>query len=268
MIDSNSCSREILKAMVSEMHAAGEAVSDAAAASDLLREAEENDHPYDVVLLDAHVPGQDSFELARVLSLESRRPLAVVMMLTSCDLVNNAQRCYGLGIHSYLVKPVSLAELGTALKNAGQQSETAPAPPENVAPQVVKGQALRILVAEDNSVNALLARKLLSKQGHSVEMAGNGLEAVRKSAEECFDVILMDVQMPEMDGFEATRAIRERERGTGIHVPILAVTAHAMSGYRDLCLDAGMDGYLTKPIRTEELANALSDVSAPKLAAS
>jgi CheY-like chemotaxis protein len=121
---------------------------------------------------------------------------------------------------------------------------------------------LNILVAEDNPVNALLASKLLKKQGHTVELAVNGIQAVEKSAKGTFDLILMDVQMPGMDGFEATRAIRERERNTSRHIPILAVTAHALNGYKELCLGAGMDGYLTKPIRTDELFAVLSEMCA------
>ena len=138
--------------------------------------------------------------------------------------------------------------------------------PEGGQGSAVKSNPLRILIAEDNAVNAALVSKLLAKHGHRVQVAVDGVEAVQKMSEDDFDVVLMDVQMPGMDGFQATNAIRLREQGSGRRVTILALTAHAIQGYRDLCMDAGMDGYLTKPIRTSDLLAALENVTALTLA--
>ena len=127
-------------------------------------------------------------------------------------------------------------------------------------PDILPGsRSLHILLAEDNAVNEKVACAILKKAGHTVEVARDGRQAVRLMAAGSFDVVLMDVQMPEMDGFEATAAIREMEKGTGAHTPVIAMTAHAMGGYKERCLEAGMDGYVTKPIRREVLLQALAE---------
>jgi CheY-like chemotaxis protein len=174
------------------------------------------------------------------------------------------ERCRQLGVRAYLTKPVRQSELlETILATLGGSPlhTRLGAAGEPASP----GGALHILVAEDNSVNQKLALALLKKQGHRVEIANTGREAVEALERQAFDVLLMDVQMPEMDGVEATAEIRRRERQTGGRVPIIAMTAHAMKGDRERCLEAGMDGYVSKPIQTHELFGAIADV-VPKAA--
>jgi CheY-like chemotaxis protein len=138
----------------------------------------------------------------------------------------------------------------------GRPLQAAPQKPAELDSGLQRG--LRLLLAEDNAVNQVLAVRLLQKQGHQVVVVGNGKEALAALEEQSFDLVLMDVQMPEMGGFEATAAIREQERGTGRHQPILAMTAHAMKGDRERCLEAGMDGYVSKPIQPKELLQAIN----------
>jgi CheY-like chemotaxis protein len=175
------------------------------------------------------------------------------MMLTSCGQYGDAARCRELQIAAYLTKPINAAELLDAvchvLQPATAPAATAPAtaPPAAAAPAAPIGRA-KVLVVEDNVVNQRVAFGLLTRRGHTVTVANNGLEALAALEREPFDLVLMDVQMPEMGGLEATAAIRQREAGTGAHVRIVAMTAHVMTGDRERCFAAGMDGYLSKPI--------------------
>jgi CheY-like chemotaxis protein len=166
-------------------------------------------------------------------------------------------------VAGYLSKPVSQSELFEVivrvLGTAGLQPESATLITRQTVENV--NRKLRILLAEDNAVNQKLAARLLEKQGHQVKVTANGREALAALEGGKFDVVLMDVQMPEMDGFEATAAIRRRERGTQTHLPIVAMTAHAMQGDRERCLAAGMDGYISKPVNSRELADVLEQVS-------
>jgi CheY-like chemotaxis protein len=178
------------------------------------------------------------------------------MMLTSASQSGDAARCRELGVARYLTKPIGQSELLDAILQAvgGKLQAVAPLsgpgihqlPPE-------RRRGFRILLAEDNLVNQLLAVRLLEKRGHHVQVAGDGREVLEKLKTAEFDLILMDVQMPVMGGFEATAAIREMEKGTGRHIPIIALTAHAVTGDRERCVAAGMDGYVAKPIHPEEL---------------
>ena len=181
------------------------------------------------------------------------------MMLGAANLHSEAAECRRLGVRQYVVKPVNESELANALYRAlhciEQETLTAaPAPKREV-------HGLTVLLAEDNAVNQKLASRLLQKMGHQVTLAANGEEAVRAHSEGRFDVILMDVQMPEMNGFEATARIREREKITGDHVPIIALTAHAIQGDRERCLEAGMDDYLSKPLNSAALGEKLEIIS-------
>ena len=164
-------------------------------------------------------------------------------------------RCQELGLAAYLTKPIKQAELYRAILAALGSPEAKPKPTTPSSRRV--GRSLRVLLAEDNLVNQKLAVRLLEKQGHSIVVAGNGRQALEAIERQPFDLVLMDVQMPEMDGFEATAAIRARERGSGQHLPILAMTAYAMKGDRERCLEAGMDGYVSKPIQPRELWKAI-----------
>ena len=180
------------------------------------------------------------------------------MMLTSNNAMGAAARCRDLGLSAYLVKPIRKSELlltiSSALARQQPESETPVLPDQSAASPSRK---LHILLAEDNVVNQQLAVRLLTREGHTVDVAANGREAVQKYAQRDYDVVLMDVQMPEMDGLEATSAIRARDAELGRHTPIVAMTAHAMVGDRERCLSAGMDDYIPKPIDRRGLFRVL-----------
>lgn len=178
---------------------------------------------------------------------------ATIMMLTSAGHLGDAARCRELGISAYLVKPIRQGELLQAICNVLNLATQQKA--ELVTRHTLREERnrSRVLLAEDNAVNQTLARRLLEKRGYIVSVACDGREALAALDNEHFDVVLMDVQMPEMDGFEATAAIRDRERSTGRHTPIIAMTAHALKGDEERCLAAGMDAYISKPIRSHEL---------------
>ena len=182
-----------------------------------------------------------------------------VFMLTSAGQPGDAVRCRESGIAAYLSKPIRQAELREAicqvLSPESRQNKLGPVTRHSL--REGKAAALRILLAEDNVVNQTLAKRLLEKRGHTVVVAGSGREALAALDEQNFDLVLMDVHMPDMDGLEATSAIREKEKATRTHLPIIAMTACAMKGDRELCLQAGMDGYVSKPVRPEELLEAV-----------
>jgi CheY-like chemotaxis protein/HPt (histidine-containing phosphotransfer) domain-containing protein len=183
------------------------------------------------------------------------------MMLASAGQCGDAARCRELGIAVYLIKPIRQSELREAIlvalgKSVGKERATV------ITRYTLREdrRELQILLAEDNAVNQQLAVRLLEKRGHTVTVASNGNEALALLKGSRFDVVLMDVQMPKMDGFQATAAIRKEEESTGGHLPIIAMTAHAMEGDRDRCLAAGMDGYVPKPIKVEELVEAIENL--------
>ena len=216
--------------------------------------------PFPLVLLDAVMPDLDGFAVAQEIRHDPALAGATIMMLSSADGAGELARCRELGIAVYLRKPVKQSELLdavlTALGRLAAEPETASAAPGVPAPGVPR--SLRVLVAEDNEFNQELAASLLKKRGHVAVIAGNGKAALAAWEREPFDLILMDVQMPEMDGFAATQAIRAKERRQASdHVPIIALTAHAMKGDRERCLAAGMDAYVSKPIRAAELFEAI-----------
>jgi two-component system, sensor histidine kinase and response regulator len=214
------------------------------------------------------MPEVDGFALAEYIKRHPDWKTATVMMLSSAGQRGDALRCRELGVAAYLTKPVRQAELLDAILTAlGTRSRG------DMLPALVTRHSLRenrnrlrILLAEDNAVNQLVALRLLEKYGHTVAVAANGKKALEAAGKESYDLILMDIQMPEMNGWEATAVIRERERESGAHVPIIAMTAHAMKGDEEKCMAAGMDGYLTKPIRTAELLAALDRISSQKSA--
>ena len=213
------------------------------------------------------MPGMDGFEVAKRIKTDPSLAGATIMMLTSDRQAGDAVRCREIGIKVYLVKPIGQSDLLDGILNAlGSQICETSSPATSKA---IALRPLRLLLVEDNAVNRELAVRLLGKRGHEVVVATNGREALDLLDEggfSRFDAVLMDVQMPEMDGMEATAAIRAQERTLGTHIPIIGVTAHAMKGDRERCLDGGMDGYVSKPIRPEtlfsELARLVSD-SAP-----
>ena len=221
-----------------------------------------------LVLTDVHMPEMDGFELIKHIKIHSQTP--TVIMLTSGSYAGDVARSRELGAEAFLIKPVRRSEL---LRTILQILAAQPAASQRVSTwqENVKRSSkelpakastgLHILVAEDNIINQKYALSVLESEGHSAVVAGNGREALAAMERESFDLVLMDVHMPEMDGFEATSGIRARERFTGARTPIVAVTAHAMNGDRDKCLAAGMDAYVSKPIRRSELMQAITSLS-------
>jgi two-component system, sensor histidine kinase and response regulator len=207
---------------------------------------------YDLVIIDSHMPGMDGFEVIERIRSSSDLSVRTVMMLTSVDRPEDPRRCQELGIATYLVKPVGQMELLRSVREAlGAAEEEKPSDP---ARRGLKSRlSLRILLAEDNVLNQRVARGMLEDLNHSVTIAANGREAVETFAKGDFDLVFMDIQMPEMDGYQATKRIREEQQRTKIRIPIVAMTAHAMSGDREKCLAADMDDYISKPISREQL---------------
>jgi CheY-like chemotaxis protein len=223
-----------------------------------LRAARESGTPFTLVLTDGQMPDADGFTLAEAIKNDPATGGPTVVMLTSASQPGDAARCRELGIAAYLPKPVRRSELHGALRSAlGLHSPERHRPAPVTHPSTEEPRQVgRILLVEDNRVNQLVARRLLEKRGHTVVTAGNGREALAMLDEAPFagfGCVLMDVQMPEMDGFECTSIIRTKERLTASHLPIIAMTAHAMTGDDARCLAAGMDAYLSKPIHPDEL---------------
>jgi CheY-like chemotaxis protein/HPt (histidine-containing phosphotransfer) domain-containing protein len=245
-------------------------VASGQAALAALQQAQNNGAPFALVLLDAMMPEMDGFTLAEQILQQPELAGATLMMLSSADRHRDAVRCRELGFAAYLTKPIKQSELQntilTSLGAAPRETELASATRrEMVTPSL---RPLRILVVEDSLVNQTLAVRLLETRGHTVVVASTGIEALATIEQQPFDVVLMDVQMPEMDGFEATAAIRTQEQTTGTHLPIVAMTAHVMQGDRERCLEAGMDAYVAKPIQAralfEAIARLVSDVINPE----
>jgi two-component system sensor histidine kinase/response regulator len=259
--DDNRTNRRILEGMLKRWEMKPTSVEDGEKALMELSSALEAGEPYGLILTDMHMPKMDGFALIERIRQRPELSTAIIMMLTSAGHRGDAVRCQELGIAAYLLKPIRQSELREAIARVlGARDQ------KGVIPLITRyslGDALepmavlRVLVAEDNAVNQRLATRLLEKRGHRVTVSGNGRGAVEALANQTFDLVLMDVQMPEMDGFEATAAIRENEKHNGTHIPIIALTAHAMKGDKERCLAAGMDGYLTKPIRSQELDEIL-----------
>ncbi len=254
IVDDNATNRAMLEITVGQWRMLPTAVGNGVSAVTAMKRATAQGSPFALILLDAYMPDQDGFAVAEQINRDPELSGTTIMMLTSSDRNGEAARCRDLGIACYLRKPISQAELLDAIRTALGTSKRAlsePCLPAEPAPQ--PQATLRILLAEDNPINQRLAIKALQKRGHTVFLASDGVEALEILEREPVDLVLMDVQMPRMDGLAATAALRARERETGRRLPIVAVTAHAMAGDRELCLAAGMDDYLSKPLRTDEL---------------
>jgi len=261
VVDDSAVNRRILQEMLLNWRMAPTVVASGQAGLTEMLRAAESGSAYQLVLLDGVMPEMDGLALAEKIHEKPELADATVMMLSSAMPAGSAARCSSLGIASWLTKPVTQSELLDAILVAigrGAEDRNARDPRTRAAPTASTGRHLRILVAEDNPVNRAVAAGILEKQGHLLVHAANGREAVEAFSDGAFDLILMDVQMPEMDGFEATRRIRELEEATGGHITIAAMTAHAMAGDRERCLAAGMDDYVSKPLRKEDLLRALN----------
>ncbi len=244
--DDNEVNRRIFVEQLSRWQMDPVAVSGGQAALEALRGARAA-RPFRLLLLDATMPDMDGFAVCAAVRGDAALADTAVLILSSAAREGDAARARDLGAAAYLTKPVKPEGLVAAIRLA--LGEKAPAPdPSGPGPDAVTSKPLAVLLAEDNVVNQRVAAGLLERRGHRVVVAANGQEALEAMDREPFDLVLMDVQMPVMGGLEATRQIRERERATGGHIRIVAMTAHAMQGDRERCLAAGMDGYLTKPI--------------------
>ena len=256
IVDDNATNRKIVEEMCRNWQMQPTSVADAPTAFRALKDAYTANTPFELVLTDASMPDVDGFTLCEQISQDPSLGSTLVMMLTSLDRNTDAARCEELGVSAYLLKPIKQSELfdAMALALGAHPTERAAAAGEAI-PQL---PPLSLLLAEDSLANQKLAVGLLGRWGQQVTVVNNGREALEAVKSQKFDAVLMDVQMPEMDGLQATHAIREWERGSGRHVPIVAMTAHAMKGDRERCLEAGMDAYVAKPIRPHELAAALA----------
>jgi PAS domain S-box-containing protein len=256
VVDDNATNRKLFYSLLSRWGLRPRAVAGGEEALRLLEEARAGGRPFALVLADVVMPGMDGFSLAERVQKTLGPQAPPLVMLSSANRREDADRCRAMGLARYLVKPVTPSELFDAVAHVlGRVPELAPPGPKAARES---GSALRVLLAEDNSINQKLAVRLLEKQGHSVRVAGNGMEALAALDRDSFDVVLMDVQMPEMGGFEATAAVRKREAGAEGRLPIIALTAHALKGDRERCLEAGMDDYLTKPLHPDELVRVLA----------
>ncbi len=256
VVDDNSTNRQMLNELLNHWGMKPTLAENGKRGMEILEQASAAGAAFPLILLDSHMPDMDGFTFARRVKSDPRFKGAIIMMLTSGGQRGDALRCRELRISAYLVKPLQQTELLEAILTVlGHKPEPPDQRPTLVTRHSLREDRrhLRILLAEDNPVNQTVAVRLLEKMGHTVMVVANGRDAVLMLAEQEFGLVLMDVQMPEMDGFEATRAIREKEATTHKHIPILAMTAHAMKGDRERCLAVGMDGYIAKPISPAEL---------------
>jgi len=256
--DDNKTNREILGEIILSWEMAPTVVGGEDALG-VLEDAKSSKRLFSLVLLDATASEKGGFKIAEEIRKNPDWAVPTIMMTSSAGMRGDGERCRKLGIAAYLNKPIKQSELFDAVLTVLGIRGTGAEKHDLVTKHSIRESRarLRILLAEDNPVNRKLALKVLEKMGYTTDVAVNGKEAVDAFGREKFDVILMDVQMPEMDGFEATAAIRKMEQADGGHIPIIAMTANAMKGDREECLDAGMDGYVSKPIQVSKLAEAI-----------
>ncbi|MEY4387769.1 MAG: hypothetical protein RLY20_3052 [Verrucomicrobiota bacterium] len=257
VVDDDQTNREVLCEMVTGWGMQPTSVASGATALAELKAATGGGNPYSLVLLDDEMSGLNGFAVAKEIRRMPELKVTIVMMLSSADPAKEAARCREEGIHYALTKPVGQSELLDTIVTV-LQPEGIKVLVQKAAPPV--GERLRILLVEDNEVNLELAMHLLSRIGHSVFTVRNGRQAVETIERDRFDLVFMDLQMPEMDGLEATQRIRAMESAGKPRTPIIALTAHAIKGSRERYLEAGMDDYVTKPVRRQDLTNAIERV--------
>jgi PAS domain S-box-containing protein len=262
IVDDNATNRQVLREMVLGWRMKPVETDSGRSALTLLQRAAADEKPFSLVLLDAQMPDLDGFQVAKQVSQDRLLATSVLIMLTSAGFRGDAARCRELGIKAYLPKPIKHSDLLEAIKTVLSSSnrihhETALVTLHSLR----EGRGhLKILLAEDNRVNQVLALRVLEKRGHTVVLAETGRAAVQALQNQSFDLVLMDVQMPEMDGLEATAIVREGEKTTGKHIKIIAMTAHAMAGDKERCLLAGMDAYVSKPLSVKDLFGTIEEL--------
>jgi PAS domain S-box-containing protein len=263
IVDDNPTNRRILLDLLMRWEMRACAVADGESALSELAAARSANDAFALVLTDQHMPGMDGFDLVERIRRGPGAPAAAIMMLTAGGHAGDLIRCEQLRVAAFLIKPVGRAELHQSLcqvLGAASIAAAVPACAGEAPGKDVCRPPLRVLVAEDNPVNQLLLKRLLEKRGHSVKIASNGELALKAIEEDTFDLVFMDVQMPVLDGLEAVAVLRARESATGARLTVIAVTAHAMTGDRERCVEAGMDGYLSKPLNPRELDELLNSL--------
>jgi two-component system sensor histidine kinase/response regulator len=268
VVDDNATNCSILLHQTSSWGMMSHSAESGPQALDMLRAAAQRGEPYDIAIIDLQMPGTDGFELGKAIKADPTIRQVRLAMLTSFGVKGHGKQALQCGFAAYLMKPVRQLQLYDCLitimscpRPEGIKAELAS---EFLVTRhsLVEAKAARgrILLAEDNEINRQVALNLLEKHGYRVDAVSNGREVIEALARSRYAAVLMDCQMPEMDGFEATQAIRQKEQNSGEHIPIVALTANAMQGDRELCLTLGMDGYVSKPIRARELFDALNKV--------
>lgn len=264
VVDDNEINRNLLMQVLPPWGLLTTSAASGADALELFRKSIEDGAPFSVVLLDQNMPGMDGYEVARKIRLLARKDQPVIVILSSAPVSVEPARLKKLGIERILIKPLRRATLYEAIRHGLKlpaPSEATPAP----GAKKEEARALRLLLVEDNRVNQKLAMRLIEKMGHQVTLAINGREALKLLKPHSFDLVLMDIQMPVMGGVEATQKIRKSERMSGGHIPIIAMTAHAMAGDAEKYLSAGMDGYVSKPVRAGFLRAEIDRLARPHL---
>ncbi len=260
IVDDNSTNLQIMKEVTQGWGMQPITVDNGPTAIETLRACQDAGKPVGLILTDINMPGMDGFMLAERIRADENFASTVIIALTSGGRFEDSVKRKQLDITAELMKPVKQSELLDAIINAVAPPATAHSPKEATASpaDTTSGiQPLKILLAEDGRANQILAVGLLKRWGHQVTVAENGKIAIDVWQNGDFDLILMDLQMPEMDGIDATKWIRQKEQEQGGHIPIIAMTAHALVGYREKCLAAGMDGYVSKPVRKQQLYDAI-----------
>jgi len=262
IVDDNPVNRRVLHDLLLRWKMKPTVADGGPAALRALADASASGRPFALVLLDAHMPEMDGFDVARRIRDDPSVADATIMMLSSSGQYGESAKCREVGIANHLTKPVDQRDLLSAIARTLSRDQTPRTMlPGAMLPKDLPERRLHVLLAEDNAVNQRLAASLLERRGHRVTIAPNGREALAELERRAFDVVLMDVQMPEMGGFDATAAIRKKEQAAGGHIPIIAMTAHAMKGDRERCLAGGMDEYLTKPLDSRQLCGLVESLA-------
>jgi PAS domain S-box-containing protein len=264
VVDNNPTNRRVLQEMLIGWHTQPVLFDSGQAALTALEEAKTSGRSFPLIILDCQMPDMDGFTVAERIKHDPKLAGSAIIMMTSAGLRGDAARCRELRIQAYLSKPIGHSDLLDAIKKVFRPQGSEQHDDRLVTRHTLDEDRrhLRILLAEDNAVNQLLTVRLLEKRGHTVVVAETGKAALSAMEKQIFDLVLMDVQMPEMDGLKATIAIREGERISGNHIPIIAMTAHAMASDKESCLEAGMDGYLSKPLKAQDLFAAIENAVA------